>query len=166
MICIYYLLPVQRLDGWLDHAHPSVFSPVASQGGGTQPNGDQWVTSTPSRRDSEPISFDGGRVRAWLGGQSPAPPERRTSCSKSVQTDGEMKVKSSSVSLSKAFFATINLSFLVSCISLFQTDSCPLSSVSQKTLRASWTSFPALLMLQHRYNTGVRDKYVFYSQSL
>ncbi|XP_041796919.1 nesprin-2 [Chelmon rostratus] len=80
-----------RLDGWPDHAHPSVFSPVESQGGGTQPNGDQWVTSTPSRRDGEPISFDGGRVRAWLGVQSPAPAERRTSCSKSVQTDGEMK---------------------------------------------------------------------------
>ncbi|XP_070762190.1 nesprin-2 [Enoplosus armatus] len=81
-----------RLEGWLDHAHPSVFSPVATQGGGTLGlNGDQWATSTPDRQDSEPVCFDGGRVRAWLGVQNPAPPERRTSCSKAVQTDGEVK---------------------------------------------------------------------------
>ncbi|XP_044057655.1 nesprin-2 isoform X2 [Siniperca chuatsi] len=80
-----------RLEGWLDHAHPSVFSPVATQGGGTRLNGDQWATSTPDRQDSEPVGFDGGRVRAWLGVQCPAPPERRTSCSKAVQTDGEVK---------------------------------------------------------------------------
>nr|XP_046246097.1 nesprin-2 isoform X2 [Scatophagus argus] len=77
-----------RLDGWFGHAHPDVFSPVKTQGGGT--GLDQWVTSTPSRLDSEPASFDGGRVRAWLGVQSPAPAQR-TSCCKAVQTDGELK---------------------------------------------------------------------------
>ncbi|XP_076591633.1 nesprin-2 [Chaetodon auriga] len=82
-----------RLEGWLDHARPSVFSPIESDGGGAQLNGDQWVTSTPSRENSEPISFDGGRVRAWLGVQSPAPPETRTSCSRSVQTDGGVEVE-------------------------------------------------------------------------
>ncbi|XP_074497102.1 uncharacterized protein LOC141771082 isoform X1 [Sebastes fasciatus] len=83
-----------RLEGWFDHAHPSVFSPVATQGGGTGPNGDQWATSTPDGPDGEPVSFDGGRVRAWLGVQSPAPPEKSTSCSKAVQTDGQVEVES------------------------------------------------------------------------
>uniref|UniRef100_UPI0037E78300 nesprin-2 n=1 Tax=Semicossyphus pulcher TaxID=241346 RepID=UPI0037E78300 len=78
-----------QFEGWLDHASPSVFSPVAAQGGGTRLKGDQWTTSTPGRQDSEPAGFDGGRVRAWLGVQRPAPPVRRTSCSKAVQTDGE-----------------------------------------------------------------------------
>ncbi|KAE8294871.1 Nesprin-1 Enaptin KASH domain-containing protein 1 [Larimichthys crocea] len=82
----------QRLSGWFDHAHPAVFSPVETKGGGTWLNGDQWTTSTPDREDSEPVSFDGGRVRAWLGGQSPAPLEKRTSCSKAVQTDGQVKL--------------------------------------------------------------------------
>lgn len=45
--------------------------------------------------------------------------------------------------------------------------SCPLSSVRQKTLRASWTSFSVLLMkLQHRYSTGVQNEEGYYSQSL
>ncbi|XP_047191456.1 nesprin-2 isoform X2 [Scophthalmus maximus] len=61
--------------GWLDHTHLEA-----------EP---QWATSTPDRQDGEPVGFDGRRVRAWLGVQSPAPPERRTSCSKAVQTDGE-----------------------------------------------------------------------------
>ncbi|XP_039987278.1 uncharacterized protein si:ch211-137a8.2 [Xiphias gladius] len=77
--------------GWLDHTHPGVFSPVAPQEWEPRLNGDQWATSTPDRKDSEPISFDGGRVTAWLGGQSRAPPEGTTSCSKAVQTDGEAK---------------------------------------------------------------------------
>lgn len=34
--------------------------------------------------------------------------------------------------------------------------SCPLSSVSQKTLRALRTYFPVLLISQHRYSTGVQ----------
>lgn len=54
-------------------------------------NRDQWATSTPDRQNSEPVSFDGGRVRAWLGVQSPAPQERRTSCSRAVQTDGQVE---------------------------------------------------------------------------
>ncbi|XP_036937103.1 nesprin-2 isoform X2 [Acanthopagrus latus] len=78
-----------RSDGWLGHAHPGVFSPIESQRGGTQLHGDQWATSTPDGQEGEPVSFDGGRVRAWLGVQSPAPPERTTSCCKAVQTDGE-----------------------------------------------------------------------------
>lgn len=78
-----------RVEGWLDRAHPSIFSPTASKPGGIRLNGGEWATSTPDRRDSDPVSFDGGRVRAWLGVQSSAPPERRTSCCKAVQTDGE-----------------------------------------------------------------------------
>ncbi|XP_026151905.1 uncharacterized protein LOC113123808 isoform X2 [Mastacembelus armatus] len=39
----------------------------------------------------ELVLFNGGRVRAWLGEQGPAPSERRTSCSKAVQTDGEVE---------------------------------------------------------------------------
>ncbi|XP_049432209.1 uncharacterized protein si:ch211-137a8.2 isoform X2 [Epinephelus fuscoguttatus] len=80
-----------RLEGWLDHAQPSVFPPVTTQRGGTRTNRDQWATSTPDRQDGEPVSFDGGRVRAWLGVQSPSPPERRTSCSRAVQTDGQVE---------------------------------------------------------------------------
>ncbi|TMS07740.1 Nesprin-2 [Larimichthys crocea] len=66
-----------------------------TKGGGTRLNGDQWATSTPDREDSEPVSFDGGRVRAWLGVQSPAPLERGTSCSKAVQTDGQLHLEGS-----------------------------------------------------------------------
>lgn len=71
----------QTSDGWLGQAHPSVFAPVEAQ----------WMTSTPGRQDKL-ASFDGGRVRAWLGVQSPAPKEERTSCSKAVQTEEEVKV--------------------------------------------------------------------------
>ncbi|XP_054649436.1 nesprin-2 isoform X2 [Dunckerocampus dactyliophorus] len=46
-----------------------------------------WVTSTPEDQDGEAVGFD-GRVRAWLGGQSPSPP----SCCKAVQTDGQFSV--------------------------------------------------------------------------
>ncbi|XP_040903288.1 nesprin-2 isoform X2 [Toxotes jaculatrix] len=52
-------------------------------------DGDRRGTSTPDRQDFDTVSFDGGRVRAWLGVQIPAPPERTTSCSKAVQTDRE-----------------------------------------------------------------------------
>lgn len=79
-----------RLDGWFDHAQPRVFSPITPQEGGAQVSRDQWATSTPDGQDCEPFGFDGGRVRAWLGVQSHAPLERRTSCSRSVQTDGQM----------------------------------------------------------------------------
>ncbi|XP_034459514.1 nesprin-2 [Hippoglossus hippoglossus] len=72
---------------WQDHTHPAVFSPAATQEEEPRLSDHQWATSTPDGRDSDPLSFDGGRVRAWLGVQSPAPPERRTSCSKAVQTD-------------------------------------------------------------------------------
>ncbi|XP_031728380.1 nesprin-2 isoform X1 [Anarrhichthys ocellatus] len=78
-----------QMEGWLDHAHPSVPVPVVTQRGGTLPNGEHWATSTPDRQDGEPLCFDGGRVRAWLGVQGPASPERTTSCSKAVQTDVE-----------------------------------------------------------------------------
>ncbi|XP_034384412.1 nesprin-2 [Cyclopterus lumpus] len=80
-----------RLEGWLDHTHPNVPSPVATQGGGTRPKGQQWVTSTPDRQDGEPVYFDGERVRAWLGVQGPASLERTTSCSKAVQTAGQLE---------------------------------------------------------------------------
>lgn len=71
-----YLLPVQSSRGWPDHAHSSVL-PVEAW----------WTTSTPERREEEPISFDSGRVRAWLGVQSPAPLDEKTSCSRAVQTE-------------------------------------------------------------------------------
>ncbi|XP_069390970.1 nesprin-2 isoform X2 [Paralichthys olivaceus] len=73
--------------GRLDHTHPAVFSPAATQEEEPRLSDDQWATSTPDERNNDPVSFDGGRVRAWLGVQSPTPPERRTSCSKAVQTD-------------------------------------------------------------------------------
>lgn len=105
---IYYLSSVQRLDGWLDDTHPSVFSAVETKWGETMLNRDQWATSTPDRWDSEPVNFDGGRVRAWLGVQSPAPPERKTSCSKAVQTDGEVRVSEFTFSHSVETFFCIN----------------------------------------------------------
>ncbi|XP_068440168.1 nesprin-2 [Clinocottus analis] len=76
-----------QLEGWVGHAHPNAPSPT--QGGRTRPTGQQW-TSTPDRHD-EPVCFDGGRVRAWLGVQGPTPLERTTSCSKAVQTDGQLE---------------------------------------------------------------------------
>ncbi|KAK5868997.1 hypothetical protein PBY51_009963 [Eleginops maclovinus] len=78
-----------RMEGWLQHDRTSVFSPIVKQGGGTRLNGDQWTTSTPDGEDVGPISFDHGRVRAWLGGHSPAPSDRSTPCSKAVPTDVE-----------------------------------------------------------------------------
>ncbi|KAM6932479.1 nesprin-2 isoform 1-T2 [Lycodopsis pacificus] len=78
-----------QMEGWLDHAHPSVPVPVVTQRGGTLPNDEHWATSTPDRQDGEPVCFDGGRVRAWLGVQGPASPEMITSCSRAVQTDVE-----------------------------------------------------------------------------
>ncbi|KAK5929725.1 hypothetical protein CgunFtcFv8_010939 [Champsocephalus gunnari] len=80
-----------RLDRWLEHNHPSVLSPIENKGGGTRPNGVEWATSTPDAEEGGPVSFDDGRVRAWLRVQSPAPSERRTSRSKSVQTDGQVE---------------------------------------------------------------------------
>ncbi|XP_022594329.1 nesprin-2-like [Seriola dumerili] len=73
---------------WLDHTYSG-----ATQKAEPQLNGDQWASSTPDRQAGEPLSFDGGRVRAWLGVQRSAPPERRTSCSKAVQTDGEVRAE-------------------------------------------------------------------------
>ncbi|XP_061733750.1 nesprin-2 isoform X3 [Nerophis ophidion] len=42
------------------------------------------ATSTPEEKNGASVGFD-GRVRAWLGGQSPAP----LSCCKAAQTDGQ-----------------------------------------------------------------------------
>ncbi|XP_067363456.1 uncharacterized protein si:ch211-137a8.2 isoform X2 [Channa argus] len=68
-------------EGCVDDAYASVCSPVAPTQPGDLVPEDQWMTSTPEGQDSEPVGFDSGRVRAWLGVQ--------TSCSKAVQTDGE-----------------------------------------------------------------------------
>ncbi|XP_058490946.1 nesprin-2 isoform X2 [Solea solea] len=76
---------------WLDHAHPGIFSPAATKEAESRVSGERWATSTPDRCDSDPISFGGRRVRAWLGVQSPAPSEGRTLYSKAVQTDEEVK---------------------------------------------------------------------------
>ncbi|XP_005474935.1 uncharacterized protein si:ch211-137a8.2 isoform X1 [Oreochromis niloticus] len=77
---------------WLDHTQPGFFSPVADQQEEALGCRDQWKTSTPDRQDGEPVDFDGGRVQAWLRVQSAALPERSTSCSKEVQTDGRLKM--------------------------------------------------------------------------
>ncbi|XP_068173855.1 nesprin-2 [Antennarius striatus] len=76
-----------NLEGCLGSAHPRTYSPLEAKGGGARLSGDQWLTSTPEGQNGHPIRFDGGRVRAWLGVQSSAPLERRSS--KAVQTDGE-----------------------------------------------------------------------------
>ncbi|XP_068601792.1 nesprin-2 [Brachionichthys hirsutus] len=74
------------LEAWPGPAHPRSCSPGEPKGGGAKATGDQWVTSTP---DGQPLRFDGGRVRAWLGVQAAAPSAKRNSCSKAVQTDWE-----------------------------------------------------------------------------
>ncbi|KAM4589103.1 uncharacterized protein V3H82_003270 isoform 2-T2 [Fundulus diaphanus] len=68
-------------QGWTDHTEPALFSPVA-----TRQEEDQWTASTPEGGVNEPMRFDGGRVSAWLRVQSSA-----TSCSRAVQTDGDVK---------------------------------------------------------------------------
>ncbi|XP_041849739.1 nesprin-1 isoform X2 [Melanotaenia boesemani] len=78
-------------EEWLDHAHPGFFSPVAANQVRAVPCREQWMTSTPDRDAGELMNFDGGRVKAWLRVQSSASPERMTTCSKAVQTDGQVK---------------------------------------------------------------------------
>ncbi|XP_069029160.1 uncharacterized protein [Embiotoca jacksoni] len=90
---------LSSLDSWSDisndvmsqeaHLHPE----VRIQPGFFRQEEERWATSTPRRQDGEPIGFDGGRVKAWLGVQSSAPPERGTSCSRAVQTGGEVQVE-------------------------------------------------------------------------
>ncbi|KAM7412545.1 hypothetical protein PAMA_020091 [Pampus argenteus] len=84
---------VQRRQGWRHRGRAGLYSPVTTEEGGPQLSEDQWVTSTPDGQRSEPVGFDGGRVRAWLRVQSRGPPERNgnTACCKAVQTDEEMK---------------------------------------------------------------------------
>lgn len=78
------LLSVQTLDSWLDQNHHLV-QPAESQWARTTLSPDQLAASTPGKWEgSRPINFDGGRVRAWLGVQSPV---GRSSCSRAVQTD-------------------------------------------------------------------------------
>lgn len=67
---------MQRLKGWLDHTHTSVLPMEA-----------QWATSTPSRREAEPVNFDSRLIRAWLGVKSPAHTTEKASCSRVVQTE-------------------------------------------------------------------------------
>lgn len=71
---------------WAEQTEPFLFSPVISR-----QEEEQWITSTPDRDVSEPMRFDGGRVKAWLRVQSSAPAENVTSCSRAVQTDGDVK---------------------------------------------------------------------------
>ncbi|KAM3615955.1 uncharacterized protein V6R79_010218 [Siganus canaliculatus] len=68
------------LEEWLDHAYPRPLPPVPPQVS---------TDSAPDRKSPVETNggFDGGRVRAWLGVQSPAPSETRTSCSRAVQTE-------------------------------------------------------------------------------
>lgn len=58
---------LQRSKGWLGHAP-------------------RWATSTPAKREAEP-NFDPELIRAWLGVESPAPTDGKTSCSSLVQTE-------------------------------------------------------------------------------
>ncbi|MEQ2193768.1 hypothetical protein XENOCAPTIV_013117 [Xenoophorus captivus] len=74
---------------WLDQTEPGLFSPVI-----TSREEDQWNTSTPEEDANEPMKFDGGRVKAWLRVQSSAPSQNTASCSRAVQTDGDVKVGS------------------------------------------------------------------------
>ncbi|MEQ2158134.1 hypothetical protein GOODEAATRI_009119 [Goodea atripinnis] len=74
---------------WLDQTEPGLFSPVI-----TSREEDQWNTSTPEEDANEPMKFDGGRVKAWLRVQSAAPSQNTASCSRAVQTDGDVKVGS------------------------------------------------------------------------
>ncbi|XP_030237712.1 nesprin-2 isoform X1 [Gadus morhua] len=74
---------------------PRSLSPSRGEGRWPRPRSDvfddvtnQEVDSIPDRQVCEPISFNGGRVRAWLGFQS-STPSRSTSCSRGVQTDGQ-----------------------------------------------------------------------------
>ncbi|XP_056138897.1 nesprin-2 [Lampris incognitus] len=77
-------------EGWPEPTHPNTFLLVVPQEGGSRLSRDRWTTSTPNAQpSSQPFSFDHGRVSAWLGVQSPALSQRRTSCSKAVQTDRE-----------------------------------------------------------------------------
>ncbi|MED6252608.1 hypothetical protein ATANTOWER_014158, partial [Ataeniobius toweri] len=71
---------------WLDQTDPGWFSPVI-----TSQEEDQWNTSTPEEDTNEPMRFDGGRVKAWLRVQSSAPSQNTASCSRAVQTDGDVK---------------------------------------------------------------------------
>ncbi|MEQ2298675.1 hypothetical protein AMECASPLE_007693 [Ameca splendens] len=71
---------------WLDQTEPGLFSPVI-----TSREEDQWNTSTPEEDANEPMKFDGGRVKAWLRVQSSAPSQNTASCSRAVQTDGDVK---------------------------------------------------------------------------
>lgn len=89
-MCVCYQFTLQRPEGWRDRGTSGLFSPLTAEEVGTRLSEDQWATSTPDRQDGDPVGFDGGRVRAWLGVQSPGPPDTRTSCCKAVQTDGEM----------------------------------------------------------------------------
>lgn len=70
-----WIVCLQRLRGWLGHAHASV-SPVEAR----------WATSTPAKREAEP-NFDHEIIGAWLGVKSPAPTDGKTSCSRMVQTE-------------------------------------------------------------------------------
>ncbi|KAF3847176.1 hypothetical protein F7725_020204 [Dissostichus mawsoni] len=74
------LVPAQRLEGWLEHDHPSVLSPIEKKGAGLGR-----MESSGRHRLLTQRKVD----QAWLRVQSPAPSERRTSRSKSVQTDGQ-----------------------------------------------------------------------------
>ncbi|XP_030601133.1 nesprin-2 [Archocentrus centrarchus] len=76
---------------WLDCAQLGCFLPVAERQEEALVCRDQWKTSTPDRQDDKMVDFDGSRVQAWLRVQSTTLPERSTSCSKAVQTDGELK---------------------------------------------------------------------------
>lgn len=74
------LLSLQNPDGRPPHTCPGVFSPAES-GRDRDPPPSRAVTSPPHTEASELSPYDGGRVRAWLGVQSPS------SCSKAVQTE-------------------------------------------------------------------------------
>ncbi|CAJ1066285.1 nesprin-2 isoform X1 [Xyrichtys novacula] len=88
-----------RLEEHIGHTHQSDLSHAA-------PQGDEWVTSTPGRYDREMLSYDGGRVRAWLGVESSAPAVRRTCSCKAVQTDREAEAGGVTCNLDGSYINT------------------------------------------------------------
>lgn len=88
------LFSVQSAGDWRDQLHPGFFSPAAAQQEEPLPSVDQRSTSTPDRQDgARPVSFDGGRVKAWLGVLSSTPQDGVMSISGGVEAgDAEVKV--------------------------------------------------------------------------
>ncbi len=116
-----------------------------------------------------------GKAHLWRSAQSAPSLRAGGGCSLSVKRI--KAVTSCPVCVTeKAFYTTSWSNFLNGAVTTYDQTlllfmiymiSRPLSSASQETLRASWTSFPVPLMrLQHRYSTGVQNEEGHNSQSV